>query len=679
MRNIIFLITLIFFNLAFAQTANNRTIEGTNTPGLFTTKNYVKNPSCAKNTLGITGTVNLAKGTTTPLNEDTGSECTIDATGSGNTYVWALNTFGQGMKGQNCEARFIYEGDASLYKTYINNGSNKVTSDLQLANPGIPQQVSINFPCGDLSASNTLVIESTSASAAAISVAKVYVGLVTNLGNISQASFVAGVVYPAQTNCKWSSTAVIGDVTDSDCTTRTLSGSAAAPSSTWPGFSVSNLPPGEYVVYATGVGEHADAVSCNYAVSDGTTNQSIMSTNWGSATPNYVALSMVGRFTYTTTQSSVNFRIRLGNPQGASTCSLSNGATTDNTQTELKLYRLPSSSETGLKNNTTPWYINANLAGGDADLGTADVASYTELTNSALTLTPVSGSAPVGVMCSSTNAATAPTSSTSTCAAGNESVGINFDIPEAGVYKVCAYFAHNVDLNAASTAAYAGFQLVETATNAQTILQQGGARTATAFEIVAGSGVNHRHTKPVTNCGFFTFSSTGIKGIRLMYEQDVIGTIIGSSVTASAGSTFGQPDIRFEVTPVTRQTPQPLLVGSVTSNSSGLTKIEYAQVTPTNGSTCTVNSQSGSWISSTTPNATGDCTLTLTGFTSTPICTITPLVAGNLGVVPAHARISTASSTSLRFLIEQTDETTAFASSISAQPHPANIICIGPR
>lgn len=123
----------------------------------------------------------------------------------------------------------------------------------------------------------------------------------------------------------------------------------------------------------------------------------------------------------------------------------------------------------------------------------------------------------------------------------------------------------------------------------------------------------------------------------------------------------------------------PFLRDGIVSNSSSLVRIESAQVTPTNGSTCTVNSQTGTWISSTTPNATGDCTLTLAGFSSTPICTITPLVAGNLGVVPAMARISTSSSTSLRFLIEQIDETSAFASSVSPQPHPANIICMGLR
>lgn len=678
-----FLLSLLIGATAFAQVSNNRTVEGTNTPGFSSTKNYVKNPNCAKNTIGITksgGT--LAKGTTTPLNDDSGSECEIDASSSGQTYTWALNTFGQGMKGQNCEARFVYEGDASLYKAYINNGATKITTDLQLeSSTSGAKTVSINFPCGDLSAANTLVIESTSASAAAFSTAKVYGGLATNLSNVAQASFVGGVVYPAQTNCKWSSTAVIGDVTDADCTTRTLTGSAAAPSSTWPGLSFSNLPPGEYVVYATGVGETADAVSCNYGISDGTTTTSIISTNTGSATPNYIPLSMVGRFTYTTAQSSVNFRIKLGNPQATSTCSLSNGATTDNTQTELKVYRIPSSTELALNSNKTPWYINANLAGGDADLGTSDVASYTELTNSALTLTPVAGSAPVGVMCSGTNAAAAPTTSTSTCAAGNESLGINFDIPEAGTYRVCAFFGHAVDLNAASTAAYVGFQLVETATNAQTILQQGGARTPTAFEIVAGSGINHRHTKPVTNCGFFTFSSVGTKGIRLMYEQDVVGAIIGSSVTASAVASYGQADVRFEVTPVTRQIPMPLVVNSVTSNSSGLTRIEYATVTPTNGSTCTINSQSGSWLSSTTPNAAGDCTLTFTSgiFSSSPVCTLTPEDNAFLGVVPKMARISAVSSSSLRFLVEQIDETSAFASSITAQPFKTHIICMGQR
>ena len=148
-----FLLSLLIGATAFAQVSNNRTVEGTNTPGFSSTKNYVKNPSCAKNVVGITASGgSLAKGTTTPLNEDSGSECAIDASASGQTYTWALNTLGQGMKLQNCEARFIYEGDASLYKTYINNGSTKITTDLQLeSSTSGAKSVSINFPCGDLS------------------------------------------------------------------------------------------------------------------------------------------------------------------------------------------------------------------------------------------------------------------------------------------------------------------------------------------------------------------------------------------------------------------------------------------------------------------------------------------------------------------------------------------------
>lgn len=67
----------------------------------------------------------------------------------------------------------------------------------------------------------------------------------------------------------------------------------------------------------------------------------------------------------------------------------------------------------------------------------------------------------------------------------------------------------------------------------------------------------------------------------------------------------------------------PVLVGSVSSNSVGAERIERAAVTSTcSGSTCTVSSQSGSWVTSITRDGLGDYNLNIASgiFTSAPVC-----------------------------------------------------------
>lgn len=193
------------------------------------------------------------------------------------------------------------------------------------------------------------------------------------------------------------------------------------------------------------------------------------------------------------------------------------------------------------------WYVNAYTDGASPSLGTANVASYTEIINGSLTLTPISGSAAVGVMCSTTNAATAPSTSATTCAAGSESLGINFEIPTIGAYEVCAAFGHAVDANTGGFAVV-GFQLIETPTNAQTLTLESGTRTSSGCQAEAiASGANAVCITSNRICGVFTWAATGTKGIRLMYEQLVGATLNSSSIQADASTSVGQRNVGWSV------------------------------------------------------------------------------------------------------------------------------------
>ena len=196
--------------------------------------------------------------------------------------------------------------------------------------------------------------------------------------------------------------------------------------------------------------------------------------------------------------------------------------------------------------NAQGWFVDANIAGANPSLGVAAVSSYTEITSASLTMTPRSGSAAAGIMCSSTNAAATPTTSTSTCSAGSESVGVSFTNPTIGAYKVCAYFGHFVQMDTSEAIATA-FQLVETPTNAQTITTEGGTRVPGGYTAGSATSTSQSATFPHTNCAIFNFSSIGTKGIRLMYEQAVSGTPNNSFLLGDQDGATGQRDMRITV------------------------------------------------------------------------------------------------------------------------------------
>lgn len=269
------------------------------------------------------------------------------------------------------------------------------------------------------------------------------------------------------------------------------------------------------------------------------------------------------------------------------------------------------------------WWAAGNISGANPSLGTSAVTAYTEITNGSLTLTPMSGSAPVGVMCSSTNAAATPSTGASTCSAGNESVGFNVNVPRSGTYEVC--FNASNDIGASSgNGAFVTLQTVRTATNAQTILAEGGARTQGGSQgMTISGGTNSITSSPHKNCGIFNLSA-GVNGFRLMYEQSIQGSGPSTSVIAADGSTSaGQRDVFFYMKPVTGQ-QQAILANSVWT---GATQMRIETVTiQNNGSACsTLGNLSSNWVGVYTRNGAGRCQFTMPSgvWSSTPTCQCT--------------------------------------------------------
>ncbi|TXH08958.1 MAG: hypothetical protein E6R04_09695 [Spirochaetes bacterium] len=610
-------------------------------------KNYVKNPSGYKNANNVTtSSASIARDTDAADKLDGISSLICDASSQNGYCEWDSKTIQEGDKTGNCEAKALFKGDASLYKLQIHDGSSVLASSAVLSNATDWTPVSVNYPCG--TTRKVRLTQTESGTGAAVNIGRVYWGKETNLG----------LQNPISDPVSYTPTfAGFGTVTNIEAhyirVGKMLHGWGYATSTT-PTAAVGNigLPSGltidSSVVTKKYAGRYVTSISG--AISQKDFDLLMLAGN------SYVETSMVE---YTPAVSALT-------AQNVDTLHSSANISWD--------FWVPISgwgSQPVVNDNLTPWYVDATMEGANPSLGITAITSYTEIIDAGLTLKPQSGTAPVGVMCSSTNAATAPSTSNTTCAAGSESVGINFSIPKAGLYEVCFYGAHFAQMDT-SEAIRSTFQIIETPTNAQTLTLEGGSRqisglsnTATATDMF----IEH----PLSSCSVFNWSSNGIKGVRLMYEQSVTGTPDSSNLIMDADANKGQPNGRWTVFPVTAQSPQPLLTGSVTSNSSGLERIERLNVgdgTVCSASPCTISSQSGSWVTSVTRGATGDYTVNIaTGiFSAKPACSATTLGSS----APGELRVETSSATSLNIK-------SCNSGCSGALDNTFSILCMGPR
>jgi len=555
MKFLILITLLILPVITFAQ---NNVISADLIESHFATKNFVWNSGAEKNKNLITESASITtRSTSSPL--EGAASFAIDGTSSGQTVCWNTKTIDSVYKDKNFQAQFYFSGDASLYKAYVKIGSNKITSDLTLTNEISSKEVNINFPSGDLSTSPVVCLETTSASAAAIKVDKVYLGPAFNLQNVSQSYFVGSAYFATTASCTWSrtNTALGAFSTTAACPGPTIESNTgpeviSTTDTDLPKITLSNLKAGTYRIVTQFTGFVGASFNIgSFTLSDGTNQSGYCSASESASGSDLIPCTLESTFTYSSSQSSVTFEI-FGAAQSGS-INIQNDIAL--LKTKVSIYYIPSSSQIAVNQNSAGWFVDANISGASPSLGASAVSSYAEITDASLSMTQNTGSASVQIPCSSTNA-----SSGLTCSSGSEGVGVVFNAPEAGQYQVCGEFTHLYRLNATSTYVQTAFQFVETSNTSQTILQEGKSRTNSGFQIAAGSGVDHEHYAPISTCGTFNFASAGQKTIRLMYEQAVGGTILGSSILADSDASSGQRDIHITVEKMSGVQNAPVLV-----------------------------------------------------------------------------------------------------------------------
>ena len=598
---------------------------------------------------------------------DDKASMTWDASASGDWIRSQLVTIPNGLKGRNGLARIktmVPSGTATtLIQVY--DGTN-VIAQASMASTTTPsfQDVNFIFP-----SSGSIAIRAYAQANEPLTVFdSAFIGDAVNYLNVAQASFFGAANWIAVANCTWdvSSTSFSNYSADTDCTTPTgsnLEGFASAPGTKIPAIVFSSMGPGRYYIVATGIFLKAGTTSSSRACwrfSDGT-NTSQSSCVQPSATTTQAGTgSVIGELNYTTSQSNVTIQLQ-GLTDGAAESAqiVNNSNATTNTGLKISVYKFPSSTQLAQKPDAINWRVDANISGANPSLGTSTVSSYTEITDTGLTLTQNTGSDTTQIACAS------GTASTGTTCSSAESVGIAFNIPWAGSYRACTGFTHRISLGAGgSVDAY--FQIVETTNTSSGVTQTGKTRFGSSLT-VASTGQN----KPIFFCSDFYFSSAGQKTLRLEYTQTTGATVsLDDLLIDGSSGAAGDRDLHWIVTPLNGQAQAAPIVNSVTSSYSGSTRIERYKIGTT--TSCTISSTSDTGASGANAG-TGRCAITFgTPFSSAPTCTPVVNYTGT-GVFTAIIDTSTAAPTT----------TTVNIGSINAGAYSTSdgfhMICMGPR
>lgn len=632
---------------------------------------------------------------------------TVQWTASGGTFVvnsgtqivpnskqfatWDSNSAGQTLqtaavtvpKTGNCEFSIwiaVPSGTATHTIT-VTDGTNDIVTAQTITNNTNALKHIVNFPCPS---SGTVrgKLTSVASNEPSIILDNGRLGIVTNVGTVAQAFYKGSISMSGCTNWFRSNTA-FGDFTATSGCTYAVTGDVLAPSTFIPGFRLQNVAPGRYLIIARGsFGKSVSTTNADisFRFSDGT-NTFAEQIVIGAATASGLSLAtgeLTGTIGYTTAQGTLTYQLqaKTSNTASGTQAFVSDdsgaNATGQITGLQFEVFYFPSHSQQVVMPDAQGWYAAGNISGANPSLGVGNVSTFTEITSASLTLTPKSGSAPVGIMCSGTNAAATPSTSSTTCSAGSESIGFNVSVPRSGAYEICFHFAHNMSSNS-NAAGVTTFQVIRTPTNSQTISEEGGGKThsGNAGGSTAGTGAVAFMSR--TACGNFNLSA-GINGFRLMYEQNVGATPPATSdVVADAYASAGQRDIYFLMKPISQQ-QQAILANSVSTGTVNGERIERARLNCDASSAITSQSGGASgtgWITSISNVSTNQCTLTLAAGNWPSTIQCTAVVVGSSGNAWSVniGSISTSAIVSVGLL----------NGSSSLSSYDFDIICMGPR
>lgn len=533
---------------------------------------------------------------------------TWDGSSASQTLTSQTITIEKGYYGRNCEAGIVAQvpSGTATHTVQAYDGTNILVS-ATIINSTTPRLNTVNFPCPQ-SGTVALRLVTVASDEPLIAVDDAYLGLARNVGStqlISEwTSYTPTIGLTGGSTTAYGKYRRIGDSVEVsfDATfTTVFTGGTASVSipSVCSAIDTAKLPAG----YSTGVGL-PDSNARLYDVGTG---------QWGG--------SIVYNDTTTVLMRVWTDDVGAGgnHVQADAAISTTIPFTWANNDRASGSFRIPCvgwTAQTVVMPDAQGWFAAASITGASASLSTTTQASFTEITNGSLTLTPSSGSALIGIACAS---GTTNSSGATTCASANESLGVTVSVPTSGAYRVCASASNFLEDTGAATNVNATqtFKINRTSNANSTVITSGDATAYTVLKTNSGGGGEVLGSAyPFSICSVFSLSS-GSNTFRLMYSSSIAGTLATNTVDIAGGVS---QSAYFRVEPVNSQ-QQAILANSVSSASTNGTYFNSSQV----GSTGTVSKETGDWISGScsVASAVYTCTLVAGAFSTDPACNAT--------------------------------------------------------
>jgi len=422
---------------------------------------------------------------------------------------------------------------------------------------------------GPASGSIGIEVSMTSSASGSFNAQLGYVGKAVQTAMLSQAQLIGSIKYMGASGCEWdlASGGFSPLSANTNCNTPTVTGTASAPATKVPAIVFPSLPPGEYVFVAHGSFYCSGGVNiCEWRFEDGTNNFGYLDATG----PQYNS-TITGRVSYTTAQSNLSVQITTRVSSNGSQINVATAAQ----EFEILVFKYPSQQQQGYRPDATPasWSGYQKVTGGWSFSNTGTPAAPTA--GSGITITQL-------------------TARNMTCSNFGTAAGITCNLPSAGLYEVCLNEYNNPG----------------TSLNWFPSLRDGSGTL-----ISMGPTSNNNNAAFSSSwCGQYNAAQTGNASFQIY-------SYVNSSSSQIINSDTNNPAISWQIKQLDAPLATPYLVGAISSSTTSQEHIERATIL-NNGTTASVGSQSGSWITGASRIGAGQVNLTFAAgeFSATPAC-----------------------------------------------------------
>jgi hypothetical protein len=555
-----------------------------------------------------------------------------DSNGAGQTLTSSAVTIPAGLQGKNgmisCNIKTV--SGTATHTIGLWDGTNLSSTQTITSSTTSFADTKVNliFPSSGTAA---IRLTSVNANEPEVYIDDCKISLADNIGSVSQAILIGQVTFSGCA-AAWNTTSTtFADFAAQTGCTYTAYGSASAPATNIPAIKFSSLPAGVYSLeYEGTLGNTVNGITSGFQFWDGTNTareQSAVSVQASNGFYNGVKQTIE----YTTPQSNITISLR-GKTDPTGTTRVYGSGTEKRT---IRVYYFPSSSQQVLNAQTT-----ANSWSGYHD----STCSFAR-TNAAL------GDPTADATCGFAERSNSNFGTVTSYLSGSDKLpGIVFTPTKTQKYYVCA----TPILSSAISGTNVNLQLID---GSSTVIS-----TSTSTIAVANA------ERPFQLCGIYNATSTTSKTLKVQFSTGSgAGTIVATGGISNA--------VEWSIFAIDQSFPAPILIGSVTSNTSGSERIERVNFTCSASST--INSQSSSWLTSIGNVSSGKCVINFNGtpFSSSNYsCTFG--VTGSATTTAIYVgKLSNKTTSGFDFI--QLGQSGGTTTTDSANTYDA--ICIGPR